>query len=272
MRKALWLALCLSISIAAGTSSARAEAALSTIHLQNGGTIRGEIVVDVPGSPLTVMVAGQAMQITRDTIASIDGPAPVSPAPAAAPAPAAPIAAPPPAAPPVYVAPPVYAARPVYGAPMVAPAPGGVLVNASYSPEQQRLMLQRNDVAHSMRRKGLGAPIMMMSLGAVAVIGTAVATTLVYDNYTRCVANSTSAYDFETCDNTAPIGMGIGYGFGSGLFAGGTTFLVVRIIKRKSLQRRLALIDNDLRRFNVSPMARLNVNGGTAGLSLRASF
>jgi hypothetical protein len=104
------------------------------------------------------------------------------------------------------------------------------------------------------------------------VIGTGVATTLVYNNYSRCVSSSTSAYDYGSCDNTAPIGMGIGYGFGSALLAGGTTFLIVRIVKRKALQRRLALIDNDLRRFNVSPVAKFDVGGGMAGLSLRASY
>lgn len=269
MRKAVWLAVCLATLIAGEISPARAEAEVSTVHLQNGGTIRGEIVVDVPGSPLTIMVAGQAMQITRDTIASIDRPGAAS-APAAAPA-----AAPAPAAPPVYSAPPVYTAPPVYGAPvaapMIAPAPA-TMVNAGYSPEHQRLMLQRNEVAYSMKRKGLGSAITMLSVGAIAVIGTAAATTVVYNSYTDCVSRSVSAYDYGTCDNTAPIGMGIGYGLGSALLAGGTTFLIVRILKRKALQRRLALIDQDLRRFNVSPVARLNVSGGTAGLSLRASF
>jgi hypothetical protein len=66
--------------------------------------------------------------------------------------------------------------------------------------------------------------------------------------------------------------MGIGYGFGSALLASGATFLIVRILKRKALQRRLAVIDQDLRRFNVGPIAKLGVGGGMGGLSLRASF
>ena len=134
-------------------------------------------------------------------------------------------------------------------------------------------MLQRNDVAHSMRRQGLGSSIAIMSVGAIAIISTAVATTLVYNNYTECVANAANSYDYDSCRNSAPLGMGVGYAFGSAMFALGTTFLIVRIVKRKALQRRLAVIDQDLRRLNVAPMAKLSVGGGgTAGLSLRASF
>ncbi len=282
MRRAAWLAVCLLLVLGGTTSSARAEAEISTIHLQNGGTIRGEIVVDMPGAPLTVMVAGQAMQIGRETIANIERPqATQSAAPPASSA--APIAVQPaPIAPPVY-APPVYAPPPVVApAPLVA-APGGQLTLAvdrrgraamdpTWSPALQQLVLQRNDVAYTMKRKGLGSPIMMMSFGAIGVISTAIATTIVYNNYTSCVAGST-AYSYSSCDNTAPVGMGVGYGFGSALLAGGTTFLIVRIAKRKALQRRLALIDQDLRRFNVSPIAKLGIGGGsTGGLSLRASF
>jgi hypothetical protein len=260
--------------IAGDLSSAQAEAEISTIHLQNGGTIRGEIVVDVPGSPLTVMVAGQAMQITRDTIASIERPAPANAAPAADPA-AAP--APAPAAAPVYAAPPVYSAAPVYARPPVAAAPAVAaapvsVANANWSPEAQQLVLQRNEVAYRMKRQGLGSAITLMAVGAIAVVSTAVATTLIYNNYTQCVAGASNAYDYGNCDNSAPLGMGVGYGLGSALLAGGTTFMIVRIVKRKALQRRLAVIDNDLRRFNVAPVARLNMGGGMAGLSLRTSF
>jgi hypothetical protein len=260
-------------------SSVRAEAEIATIHLLNGGTIRGEIVVDVPGAPLTVMVAGQAMQITRETIASVERP--MASTSAAAPGPAPVAAQPAPIAPPVYGQPPVYA-------PAAAPAPiasvagpyalavdrrGRAAVDPTWSPAVQQLVLQRNDVAYTMKRKGLGSPIMMMSFGAIGVITTAVATTIVYNNYAECVGRtSASSFSYGSCDNTAPVGMGVGYGFGSALLAGGATFLVVRILKRKALQRRLALIDQDLRRFNVGPIAKLGAGGGMGGVSLRASF
>jgi hypothetical protein len=216
------------------------------------------------------MVAGQAMQVARETIVRIDVAAAAG-QPVAAPAP-------------------VYAA-PVQPAPVMVPAPapvpaapsgpfvlrfdrrGRAAIEPTWSPELQQLVQQRNDVAYAARRKGLGAPIAMLSLGAVVTVTTAIATTIAANNYASCLSDNVyDTYSYETCEDRTAIGMGIGYTIGSLLMAGGATFLVVRIVRKKSLKRKLQVIDQSLARFNVTPVAKLNTFGGMAGLSLRARF
>jgi hypothetical protein len=295
-RRASWVAVCMAVcAVGWGASRASAAPELTTIYLQNGGKLRGEIVIDMPGAPLTVMVAGQAIQIPRESIARIDAgaqapvPAPYAaqPAPVAQPAPApvgvAMVAAPAP----MYGAPPGQPAQP---APMLAPAPmaaptgplvlqidrrGRAAIDANWTPELQQLVARRNDLSYSLKRKGLGAPIGMLSIGIIGIITTAAATTVAANN---CVYD----YDYDDyyyddgCSDSIAVGMGIGYGISTALLAGGATFLMVRLLKKKSLKRQLALIDQDLQRFNVRAMAKVNgfggKNGSVAGLVLRASF
>jgi hypothetical protein len=273
---------------ALGFSASRAGAAteLSTIYLQNGGKLRGEIVIDMPGAPLTVVVAGQAMQVPRESIARIDsGAAAPAPAPyAAQPAPAA-VAAPVAVAPaPVYVV----APPPPQPAPVLAPAPppaaptgplvlqfdasGRAAIDANWSPELQQLVQSRNDVAYSLKRKTLGGPVTMLSLGALGYIITAAATTAAAN---KC-ASSYDYDDYDSCGDGIPIGAGIGYTVSTVFFIVGTASLISRIVQSKKLKHQLAMIDQNLQRFSVQPIARFNGFGRTpgamAGLTLRASF
>jgi hypothetical protein len=294
-RRASWVAVCMAVcALGFGASRASASAELTTIYLQNGGKLRGEIVMDVPGSPLTVVVAGQAIQVPRESIARIEGaggvvapapaPAPYAAQPAPAPVAVAPAPAPAPGAT-FVVAPP-----PGQPAPMMAPAPmtaptgplvlqfdryGRAAIDANWSPELQQLVARRNDASYKLKRKGLGAPISMLSLGALGIIITAAATTAAANN---CVYDydytDYSSYD-NGCHDRIAIGMGVGYTISSLLFAGGATFLMVRLLKKKSLKRQVALIDADLARFNVRAMAKvkgLGSIGNVAGLTLSTRF
>jgi hypothetical protein len=127
-----------------------------------------------------------------------------------------------------------------------------------------------------MKRKGLAAPITMLSLGAVGIIGTAVGAAAAASSYESCVADNASSFSYTGCSNASGLVMAVGYSISSALFAGGGTFLLVRLLRRKSLKRQLAAIDQDLRRFNVAPIAQASSRAGArvrvAGLSLRASF
>lgn len=265
-RRLSWLLGMLLGSLLLHVGGARAESEVSTIYLNNGGKIRGEIVLDMPDAPLTVMVAGQAVQVARDTILRIDSgaPSPADPAVTQA-APSTPVA-------PVAAPVPVVAPAPATGMQLQYDRRGRAMIDSSWSPEMQRLVMERNDVALSVRRKGFTMPILMMTLGVVGYIGTAAGAAAASASYLSCV-NDDPLYASDCSNSSHKIALA-GYTISSLLMAGGTAFLVVRILRRSSMKRRLAGIDARLREFNVQPLAAIHpqTNRALAGLNLSAHF
>lgn len=288
----LWVVLSMLVCASAG-----AAPSVSTIYLNNGGMVRGEIVVDIPGAPLTVVVAGQSMQLQRADIMRIESasataaPASETAAPAAAPelaavpAPSAPVVtdAPVPVAPPP--APESAAIAPTPSpAPIVAPTPTGpitlqvdrrgrALLDSRWSPELQQLVMQRNDLAHSVRRNKLSGPIVMLSLGIVGFVGTAVAVNETNKAFQSCVADNPTSY--SDCDEGVPFVAAVtGYTISSALIVAGGTFMMVRLLKRKRLKLQLASVDQRLREHNVVTVAQVrpHVSRNLAGLTLETRF
>ncbi len=268
VRRSLWgILVLLWTGVMWSPASAGAQGEISTIYLREGGKVRGEIVIDIPGRPLTVQVGGQTLELARESIERIEAET-AAPAPAAAPVAAAPAPAP---------APMVAATPPAQATPektvLTVDRRGRAEIDPNWSPEVKSLVLHRNETTRELASKGYTGPIVLAAAGAGVYLFTAIASRVAFNSFEDCLNEEVQSLgDLDECkDRSVPIARA-GYFLGTGLVVGGSIFFWTRWARRHRLQMDLNRIDMDLRQLNVVPLAARDRNGWVGGAALRATF
>lgn len=262
------LASCSMVASLAQPLVASAQAApagnVVTIRLTNGGSIRGTILVDMPGQPLVVESGGRTYEIERTQIVDVvRDAAPAQPPPTWSGSPgSAPLVAPPAAAPAVVP----------QGGQQLTLVPdrwGYALIDPSWDPRIVSLVHQRN-AAQRRTKTSFVLPAVLAGVGLVGIIGMTVG----YNRMLEGCVDDDYYDDYAECaDSANNIRIGVTAFLGV-VHAVGLALIVRAIVRRiggKSARRR---IDQELLQYNVVPSLELSATGrpSHAGLGFVGRF
>ncbi|MEZ4327830.1 MAG: hypothetical protein R3B40_21605 [Polyangiales bacterium] len=249
----LALALAMTPSVAAAQQTV-------TINLRDGGSVRGVVVVDIPGQPLVVDVGGgRTFEIRREDIISMNRAPEAVVGPSLAPAPAPPA----PAAP--------AAMAPATGRVVLVPDRRGLaIVDPSWDPRVVDLVNRRNTASLRLRSKPT-APVILMGIGLLGMIATPITISRIE---TSCIEdNFADSSDLDEClSGLSEIRIGV-TAISAAMHLVGAGLLVRWIVRRMRARSERRHVDQELLEYDVMPSPQLSATGVTGGhLSFRLRF